>query len=49
MLKRIALAAILVVTAASVAGVSIARATASKVQVTPQTAKNFCWPPGGRC
>jgi hypothetical protein len=46
MLKRIALAAVMVVSAAFV-GVSIARAKAPQVQVAPEAPKGFCYPPGG--
>jgi hypothetical protein len=45
MLKRIALAAFFVVSAA-VAGVSIAKARAPQIQVTPQAPRGFCYPPG---
>jgi hypothetical protein len=48
MLKKIALAAVLVATVA-VAGASIARARAPQIQVTPQAPKGFCIPPGNHC
>jgi len=48
MLKRIALAVVLVVSAAVVGG-SIAKARAPQIQVTPQPPKGFCIPPHMGC
>jgi len=48
MLKRIAIAAVLVVSAAFV-GTSIAKAKAPKFQVVPPAPKGFCFPPGCAC
>jgi hypothetical protein len=48
MLKRIALAAFFVA-AATVAGVSIAKARAPQIQVTPEAPRGFCIPPGHSC
>jgi hypothetical protein len=48
MLKRIALTAVFVVSAAIV-GVSVAKARAPKVDVVPQAPKGFCIPPGCNC
>ena len=45
MLKRIALTAVFVATAALV-GVSAVIAKATKIEVAPQTPKGFCFPPG---
>jgi hypothetical protein len=48
MLKRIAIAAVLVASAAFV-GASIAKAKAPQVQVTPPAPRGFCIPPAGHC
>jgi len=48
MLKRIALAAVLVVSAAFV-GASIATAKAPKFPIAPQAPQGFCKPPAGGC
>ena len=48
MLKRIALTALFVVSAAFV-GASIAKAKAPQIQVTPEAPKGFCYPPSGHC
>ena len=50
MLKRIALTAVFVVTAAIV-GVSAVKANAkpNKIQVAPQAPKGLCFPPGSKC
>ena len=48
MLKRIALTAVFVVTAAIV-GVSAVKAKATKIEVAPQAPKGFCLPPGNHC
>ena len=48
MLKRIALAAVIAVSAAFV-GASIAKARAPQIQVTPQAPRGFCIPPYTHC
>jgi hypothetical protein len=48
MLKRIALAAVVVVSAAF-AGASIAKATAPQIKVAPQAPHGFCIPPYLHC
>jgi hypothetical protein len=48
MLKRIALTAVFVVSAA-VVGVSIAKATAPQIRVGPQAPRGFCIPPYLHC
>ena len=48
MLKRIALTAVFVATAALV-GVSAVKAKAPTIKVEPQTPKGFCIPPHGHC
>jgi len=48
MLKRIALAAVIAVSAAFV-GASIAKARAPQIQVTPQAPRGFCIPPMHGC
>jgi hypothetical protein len=48
MLKRIALAAVLVVSAAFV-GASIAKAKAPQIPVAPDAPRGFCMPPATHC
>ena len=48
MLKRIALASVLVA-AAAIGGLSIAKARAPQIQVTPQAPRGFCIPPYNHC
>jgi len=48
MLKRIALAAVIAVSAAFV-GASIAKARAPQILVAPQAPRGFCQPPGNHC
>ena len=48
MLKRIALTAVFVATAAII-GVSAVKAKAPTITVTPQSPQGFCKPPGGHC
>ena len=48
MLKRIALMAVVVVSAAFV-GATIAKAKAPLIRVAPQAPAGFCNPPGNRC
>ena len=48
MLKRIALTAVFVATAAIV-GVSAVKAKQTKIEVSPQAPKGFCIPPGNHC
>ena len=48
MLKRIALTAVFVATAAIV-GVSAVKAKAPTIKVTPEAPKGFCIPPKGHC
>jgi len=48
MLKRIALTAVFVATAAII-GVSAVKAKPTKIEVAPQAPKSFCFPPPARC
>jgi hypothetical protein len=48
MLKRIALTALFVVSAA-IAGAHIAKAKQTKFEMVPQAPKGFCFPPGCAC
>jgi hypothetical protein len=48
MLKRIALAAVFVVSAA-LAGAHLAKAKSTKFEVVPPAPKGFCFPPGCPC
>jgi len=48
MLKRIALTAVFVATAAIV-GVSAVKAKAPTIKVEPPAPKGFCMPPNGHC
>ena len=48
MLKRIALTAVFVATAAII-GVSAVKAKAPTIKVAPEAPKGFCLPPGNHC
>jgi len=48
MLKRIALTAVFVATAAII-GVSAVKAKSTKIEIAPQAPRGFCIPPGCNC